>query len=87
MLIHFDPADIGCGHIRQFLYEYVERELDARLLMAMDNHILSCSECRELADSYRLSVEAARRHLQQAGEARKIPAEFKQELVRTLTGN
>ena len=82
MIIHIDPSDITCEHIRRFLYDYVERELDARLLMAMDNHVLACDDCREMVESYRNSVEAVRRSLAQAS----LPPELKEDLLQALDG-
>ncbi len=82
MIVHFDPSNVSCDHVRRFLYEYVERELDARLLMAMDNHVLACRECQTLVESYQQSVEAARDHIR---KSEKIPSNLKDDLLRTLT--
>jgi hypothetical protein len=81
MIIHFDPADVSCPHVRRFLYDYAERGLDSRLLMAMDNHVLACPECRDLVETYRLSIEAARRTL---ASSEAIPPKVRSELVRRL---
>lgn len=82
MIIHFDPADVACTHVRRFLFDFVERDLDSRLLMAMDNHVLACAECRNLVETYRLSIEATRQSL---APAVAIPPETKSQILRRLS--
>ncbi len=82
MIVHFDPSNISCDHVRRFLYDYVERELDARLMMAMDNHVLACSECQEMVESYERSVETTRKHL---SKSTKIPEGFKDDLLKKMS--
>ena len=83
MIIHFDPANVSCNTIEKFLYEYVERELDARLLMAIDNHVLGCDKCRHQIDSYELTVRTGRYHIY---ESISLPGHFHDDLIKNIKG-
>lgn len=84
MLMHIDPNYVGCRELKQFLYDYSERELDERLLMAFDNHLLACEKCQDMVYGYQKSNETVKRHL--AREI-KLPADLKELLVRELTAH
>jgi hypothetical protein len=83
MLMHLDPNRVGCSDLDQFLYEYSERELDPRVLMAFDQHLLGCQHCRRTLESYRASNETVKKHLTRDI---RLPREFKDSLLRTLRG-
>ena len=81
MLMHIDPRHIGCREVERFLFDYVERTLDMRLLMAFDSHAVGCQHCRQMVDSYRQSNETVRRHI---SKVIKIPNDFRERLVESL---
>lgn len=81
MLLHIDPKYVGCREVEQFLYDYAERELDHRLLLALDNHLLGCQRCAGLVYSYQRSNETVRRHVPRAVP---LPSELRQALVHEL---
>ena len=80
--MNVDPSYFGCREMNTFLYDYVERELDERILIALDNHMLVCKECEKLTVSYQNSVETARTHIPRDV---KIPEELKTELIEILS--
>lgn len=82
MLMHIDPQFVACREVQRFLYDYVERELDERLLMAFDSHLLGCEGCQRIAYSYRKSTEAVRTHL---AVNVALPVDLKARLVKELT--
>jgi len=82
MLMHIDPGNINCREVSEFLYDYAERTLDERVLMAFDNHLLACEQCQAMVESYLRSNEAVKQHM--AGPI-QLPSELKERLVRDLT--
>ncbi len=81
MRMHVNPEHIGCDTIRKFLFDYVERDLDPRVLMAMDNHTLACAKCHDLVEGYKLSIESARIRMKRDEH---MPDQFRLEILRTL---
>ncbi|MCJ8330564.1 MAG: zf-HC2 domain-containing protein [Lentisphaeria bacterium] len=81
MIIHIDPSSVSCDHIKQFMFDFIERELDGRLLMAMDNHVLSCEECQVMVKNYELSVDTGRKKI---SKTIKLPEGFKNEILKSL---
>jgi len=81
MLLHLWPEGVTCADFEQSLYAFSERELDARVLLAYDQHLLGCAACRQLFAGYRGSNEVVKRHMTR--EIR-LPREFGEALVRTL---
>ena len=81
-MMHVNPSSFNCSEVERFLYEYVERELDADILIALDTHIISCPDCQKLTDSYREAKETPREHLMQPVA---IPCDIKFEIVESLS--
>ncbi len=81
MLWHFEQGQIRCQDVQRFLYEYTERELDARVLFAFDQHLLSCPACRQTTASYHKTRDTVRRHITR--EVR-IPHDLRQKLLASL---
>jgi len=80
--MHVNPSSFDCSEVKRFLYEYVERELDANILIALDTHVISCPDCQKLTDSYREAKETPREHLKQPVV---IPRDVKFEIVESLS--
>ncbi|HAR66917.1 MAG TPA: hypothetical protein DCR55_11980 [Lentisphaeria bacterium] len=77
-----DPRHYGCREVRQFLYDYTERGLGARVLLAMDNHLMDCQTCRDLAASYERTTQAAKLHIREAQP--RMPDSLRNQLARRL---
>lgn len=78
-----DPRQFGCRELNQYLFDYVERTLDERMLIALDNHLLVCTECEQLKESYERTTQAARMHMTQA--IPRLSSAMRDRLVNTLT--
>lgn len=50
---------ITCSDVTDLLGEYTDRELSPTLRARVDAHICSCSYCKEIRDTYQLTVELA----------------------------
>jgi hypothetical protein len=83
--MNVDPNHFSCRELKRFLYEYVERDLDEKLLIALDNHCLVCSECESLKDSYEESNKTVYEHITR--DRITIPTDLKDSLVEALTGD
>lgn len=81
MLMHIDPKYVGCREVERFLYDYSERALDQRLLMALDSHTLTCRRCQETTESYKKSNDTVKKHIT---KDIKIPPGFKEKLRKAL---
>lgn len=79
-----DPRYYGCQEVKRFLYEYVERDLDDKVLLAFDTHLMGCSECEQLRRSYEESNKTVQEHITK--HHIQIPDELKSSLVDVLTG-
>jgi len=42
-----------CNHAQEFFSEYVTGDMDRALVIPLENHLASCSECRETVDGLR----------------------------------
>ena len=83
MKMNVDPRYFGCPELKRFLYEYVERELDEKLLLAFDTHLMMCRECAQLKESYEQSNKRVQEHITK--DRLQIPDDLKDQLVSVLT--
>ena len=81
-MMHVNPSSFNCPEVERFLYEYVECELDAKILIALDTHIIACPDCQKLTDSYREAKETPREHLM---KPIVIPSDVKFKIVESLS--
>jgi mycothiol system anti-sigma-R factor len=51
-------ATLGCRDVMQAMWEYLDGELDARTVLAMQEHLEACRRCRERHDSMRAFLGA-----------------------------
>jgi hypothetical protein len=77
-----DPRQFGCRELNQYLFDYVERTLDERMLIALDNHLLVCTECEQLKESYERTTQTAKVHMTQA--ISRLSTAMRDRLVNTL---
>lgn len=77
-----DPRQFRCREMNQYLFDYVERTLDERMLIALDNHLLVCSECEQLKESYQRTTQTARMHITQ--EMPRLSTAMRDRLLNTL---
>jgi hypothetical protein len=81
-MISVDPSSFNCAELKRFLYDYIERELDEAILIALDNHVICCPDCEHLVNSYRDASETPREHLKQPVS---MPGDVKFQIVESLS--
>ena len=54
-----EKQDIGCRDVARLLGDYTDKDLTVTLKARLDAHISCCDECRELRDSYKMTVDLA----------------------------
>lgn len=77
-----DPRHYACPEVREFLYDYTERNLDVRVLLVMDSHLMTCQVCRDLTSSYERTTQAAKVHLQHT--VPRMPDSLRTQVIRRL---
>ena len=48
---------MNCKEVAQWLSEYLDGELDARLAQTLEQHLGGCRDCRIIVDTTRKTVE------------------------------
>ena len=74
-----EKGTIECKDVVRLLGDYTDKELSTTLKARLDAHIQNCSECREVRDSYKWTVDIAS-HL----EEKPISNEIQNRLRSTL---
>jgi|UniRef100_A0A7C3UY73 hypothetical protein len=68
--------EFTCEDIEAILLEYIDKEMDERILYQMERHRMSCAHCTKLIKSFRLVI----RYLK-AIEEKDVPEEVHQKLL------
>jgi len=54
-----EKSEIECADVSELMAEYVDNELLASLRARIDTHKRNCSQCQELEEGYRLTIQLA----------------------------
>jgi len=73
------PRDIGCAECIDLLSDYVDGILPEKQAKALEWHIESCPPCVAFVNTYRGTIDAARK----LGDV-EIPSELKKRLLAVL---
>ncbi len=76
-----EPGDLECRRIAELLGDYLDGSLPPETRELIDWHIESCGPCVAFVNTYRGTIDAAKK-LRET----QIPSELKQRLLKVLRG-
>ena len=71
-----------CRELIEFLWRYVEGELDEREHATFDAHLAECADCVRYLASYRATTRLVREAFADSGG--ELPSDVPEELVRAI---
>jgi hypothetical protein len=77
-----DSLKYSCQEMDELLYDYIERDLDDMILIALDAHVLTCPSCEATVKSYQEATKTAKQLINM--DNIKLPDDLKSQLLKTL---
>jgi predicted anti-sigma-YlaC factor YlaD len=77
----------GCKEITKLLSDFLDRELPRNACIAIEQHLDSCTDCRQAADTLRTTIELCRQYRNQQRPSPLSPdkeRELKEVLQKSL---